>query len=114
MKKITFAFIAALALVIFWRPVLLLLILCLIASSLLGLSKIAWAAAGGVQKASCWLDDAFDRKPSHHKQPAQSQQGPQYPKNWAEYEVELQALQQAAERLREAGQRLNEKPNKPL
>lgn len=111
MKKITFAFIAALALVIFWRPVLLLLMLCLIAGSLLGLSKIAWAVAGGVQKASNWLDDAFGSKPSHRQQPIKAQQGPQYPKDWAEYEMELQALQQAAERLREAGQRLNKKPN---
>ena len=111
MKKITFAFIAALALVIFWRPVLLLLILCLIAGSLLGLSKIAWAVAGGVQKASNWLDDAFDANPSNRQQPIKPQQGTQYPKDWAEYEMELQALQQAAERLRQAGQRFSLKPN---
>ena len=111
MKKIPFAFIAALALVIFWRPVLLLLILCLIAGSLLGLSKIAWAVAGGVQKASFWFDDAFDQKPSNRQQPRNAQQEYQYPKDWAEYEVELQALQQAADRLREAGERLNKKPN---
>ena len=112
MKKITFAFIAALALVIFWRPVLLLLILCLIAGSLLGLSKIAWAVAGGVQKTSNWLDDAFDQKPGDHQHPGKPQQGPQYPKDWAaRMKWSLQALQQAAERLREAGQRLNKKPN---
>ena len=111
MKKITFAFIAALALVIFWRPVLLLLMLCLIAGSLLGLSKIAWAVAGGVQKASDWLDDESDQKPSDHQQPSKPQQDPQYPKGWAEYEMELQALQQAAERLRQAAQRVSPKPN---
>ncbi len=111
MNKIRLAFTAAIALVIFWRPALLLLMLCLIAGSLLGLSKIAWAVAGGVQKASCWLDDALDQKPSHRQQPIKAQQGPQYPNDWAEYEVELQALQQAAERLRQAGQRLSPKPN---
>ena len=110
MKKITFAFIAALTLAIFWRPLLLLLMLCLIAGSLLGLSRIAWALAGGVQKTSCWLGDAFDPKSSNRQQPSKAQQGIQYPKDWAEYEMELQALQQAAERLREAGQRLNKKP----
>ena len=69
MKKITFAFIAAIALIIFWRPALLLLMLCLIAGSLLGLSKIAWAVAGGVQKASNWLVDALDSKPRRRQQP---------------------------------------------
>ncbi len=111
MKKITLAFIAAIALIMFWRPVLLVLMFCLIAGSLLGLSKIAWAVAGGLEKASCWLDDAFGQKPSNRQQPSKAQQGTQYPKDWAEYEMELQALQQAAERLREAGERLNKKPN---
>lgn len=111
MKKITFAFIAAIAIIIFWRPVLLLLMLCLIAGSLLGLSKIAWALAEGVQNASNWFDDAFGPKPSHRQQPTKPQQGPQHLKDWAEYELELQALQQAAERLRQAGQRFSPKPN---
>lgn len=111
MKKVIWAFVAAIALVLFWRVAVALVILCLIAGIFLGLGKIIWVLTGSIQKMAHWSDETSDKNAYLATKQINDKQAPDCPKTWAEYEDQLEALQQAAERLRETGRMLHTAPS---